>query len=89
MDATTTRRTFTPDTTQRRTVEVRPEAFTADALTEYGWDSLHAGALACGLSPSTLGRALRGDIDAGPVLIGSLIHGTGKAFTDLFRISPA
>lgn len=94
MDAQTPRRTFAPDPDKRRTVKVRPEAFAADALTAYGWDSLHAGALACGLSPSTLGRAVRGEIDAGPVLIGSLLNGVrqrGKrvTFGALFYIDRA
>lgn len=81
-----TARTYAPDLTARRVTRLRPEAFTDDAITTYGWHSLHAGALACGVSPTNLGRALRREITPSATLIASLIHGTGRTFDQLFVV---
>lgn len=75
------------DTSERATIKLRPEAFTADALKRHGWDSPTAAARAIGVSSSTLRRAIAGDITPGERLIAALIAGTGSSFAELFTIT--
>lgn len=68
------------------TIRLRSDAFTAPALKSYGWPSLRQAATACGVSPSTLGRAISGQAAPGERLIAALLVGTGRTFDALFRV---
>lgn len=78
------------------TVEIRPEAFTADALAERGLSSLTQAAIACGLPKTTMTRVVAGTTKPGERFIAAVLAGfTSKAlvrgdappkFEDLFTI---
>jgi hypothetical protein len=72
--------------TPTRTVRLRPEAFTPEALAQYGWPSPYAAAKAIGVSSSTLRRAIAGDTAPGETLIAALLDGTGRKFEQLFVV---
>jgi lambda repressor-like predicted transcriptional regulator len=72
---------------QTATIRLRREAFTSEALQQYGWASPTAAARAIGVSSSTLRRAIAGEITPGERLIAALLTGTGKTFDDLFTLS--
>lgn len=73
----------------RRTLSLRADAFTPEALTARGWSSLTEAARACGLAPSTLARCVRGEVDPGPFVVAQLLTGTGATFDDLFVVTDA
>lgn len=81
--------TAQPITAARRTLALRPDAFTADALAARGWASLTEAARACGLAPSTLARCVRGEVAPGPFVVAQLLDGTRAAFGDLFVVVDA
>ena len=68
------------------TVRLRPDAFTQQALASYGWASRKAAAEAVGVAPSTMRRAIAGQIAPGERLIARLIAGTGHTFDALFTV---
>ena len=84
MDAQTNTQTRTPP---RKTIRLRPEAFTDEELARYGWRSPTAAAKAVGVDGSTLRRAIAGQIAPGERLIAALLTGTRRPFDQLFRIT--
>lgn len=68
------------------TIRLRADAFTPDAMEGYGWPSARQAAQAVGVSPSTLRRAIAGQIAPGERLIAALLVGTGRSFEGLFQL---
>ena len=68
------------------TIRLRPDAFTPEAMASYGWPSARQAAQAVGVAPSTLRRAVAGQIAPGERLIAALIVGTGRTFEALFQL---
>lgn len=77
------------------TIRLRPDAFTPEALHSYGWANPRQAALACGVAPSTMRRAIAGEIAPGERLMAALMASTGRTFDSLFvvvtdsRLAPA
>lgn len=68
------------------TIRLRPEAFTPAALKGYGWANPRQAALACGVAPSTMRRAIAGQIAPGERLMAALVASTGRSFDALFTV---
>lgn len=83
-----------PSTPTTRTIRLRPSGYERLAVAR-GWTSRNAAATALGVHRSSLGRALAGEVTAGPALVAALMHATqhpkrvrGLGFFDLFDLSP-
>ena len=66
-----------------KTLRLRPDAFTKQAIRAAGFRSATALAEHCGVSSSTLRRAIAGDSEPGSRLIAALSSGTGRPIDEL------